>query len=147
MAKSQLSLEQRFWNKVQKTDGCWIWTGYRNKAGYGMFMMPDRVHLAHRVAWMFAYGAIPEGMQVCHHCDNPACVRPDMLFLGTNADNQRDSVRKGRHCSSKKTHCPKGHPYSADNTYMPSWNERQCRICKRENKRNRKYNTKATFTV
>ena len=135
MAKSPLSSAERFWLKVDKTDGCWIWNGYRNVKGYGMFRINGRVHLTHRVSWTFAHGAIPDGLQACHHCDNPSCVRPDYLFTGTNADNQHDSVKKRRHCSTKKTHCPKGHPYEGTNLYTPTRNERQCRICKRENKK------------
>lgn len=136
MAKSLLSVEERFWGKVEKTDGCWLWKGYRTPKGYGVFKMNGKNQQAHRAAWMLTHGPIPTGLDVLHECDNPPCVRPDTLFLGTNTDNQRDSVAKGRHVSSKKTHCPKGHPYDEANVYVPpGLNERQCRHCKRENKR------------
>lgn len=86
---------ERFWEKVKKTDGCWLWIGGKFKYGYGAF--GGRKHdRAHRVSYEMAYGPIPHGLFVCHHCDNPACVRPDHLFVGTNNDNIQDSVRKGR---------------------------------------------------
>jgi hypothetical protein len=91
-------LMDRFWAKVEKTDGCWQWTGSRNSDGYGNFH--DRgTHStkAHRFIYERTYGEIPPGYNVCHRCDNPSCVRPDHLFLGTQADNMRDCQRKGRY--------------------------------------------------
>jgi len=86
----------RFWAKVVKSDGCWEWQGYRKK-GYGHFgVHPRHIVEAHRFSWQLANGPIPEGLFVCHHCDNPPCVRPDHLFLGTNTDNLRDASRKLR---------------------------------------------------
>lgn len=86
----------RFWAKVEKTDTCWLWTGKRNRDGYGLSAFHYRCHPAHRVVWEMTYGPIPEGLRVCHHCDNPPCVRPDHLFLGTDRDNAADRHQKGR---------------------------------------------------
>jgi len=89
-----------FERQFRRTPGCWIWTGTGNR-GRGM-IYDERIgkaRLAHRVAWERANRPIPTGMLVCHHCDNPGCVRPDHLFLGTQRDNMRDATAKGRHVS------------------------------------------------
>ena len=89
-----ITLEERFWAKVKKTRRCWIWTGTTpNK--YGMIRCPP-MRPAHRVSWEIHYGPIPKDMCVLHRCDNPPCVRPDHLFIGTKKDNALDSVAKGR---------------------------------------------------
>jgi hypothetical protein len=87
---------KRFSEKVHKTSGCWLWTASLHKDGYGTFWYQGLVQLAHRVSWTLANGPIPEGMSVLHHCDTPACVRPDHLFLGTQLDNVVDMDTKGR---------------------------------------------------
>ena len=84
----------RFWSRVIKTDTCWIWDSARTAAGYGDFTLEGQVRTAHRYSWELAHGPIPEGMFICHHCDNPPCVRPDHLFLGTHQDNMDDAKAK-----------------------------------------------------
>lgn len=93
-------LSERFFEKVQKTDNCWIWTAALRK-GYGSITKPNAGKTsgklyAHRVSFEIHIGPIPEGMKVLHRCDNPKCVNPSHLFLGTSKDNSLDMVAKGR---------------------------------------------------
>lgn len=94
-----MNTNERFWAKVDKRgdDDCWEWTSYRNRKGYGGLCRKGRSNfLAHRAAWEIAYGEIPDGLCVLHRCDNPPCVNPSHLWLGTNADNVADRESKGR---------------------------------------------------
>jgi len=92
------TLEKRFWGKVKKSSGCWEWEAGCHKHGlpYGKFYTNGKTMVAHRVAYELTYGPVPDGLFVCHKCDNPRCVRPDHLFLGTPKDNTRDRDLKGR---------------------------------------------------
>jgi len=88
----------RFWSRVRKTDRCWEWTGLRfaDSMRYGRFSFNGGSLRVHRLSWILAHGPIPDGLFVLHRCDNPICVWPDHLFLGTQAENIRDCVSKGR---------------------------------------------------
>lgn len=107
--------ESRFWKKVHKTDGCWLWTGARSRMGYGAWTPSasgpqpwPKVH-AHRFSYELAYGPIPEGTCVLHACDTPACVRPDHLWLGSRVDNNLDKLQKGRQARGER-HGSRTHP-------------------------------------
>jgi hypothetical protein len=96
----------RFWKRVQKCGPmpehlrklgrCWLWVAGTHPRGYGMFSAPG-CNYAHRFSWMIHKGGIPKGLEICHHCDNPSCVRPTHLFCGTHADNMHDLRDKGLH--------------------------------------------------
>ena len=91
-------LATRFWEKVKKSDDCWVWTAAIDKCGYGYIGLgPGKgMGKAHRVSWQLHKGGIPEGLCVLHKCDNPSCVNPEHLFLGTQKDNAVDRELKGR---------------------------------------------------
>lgn len=91
-------LEERFWEKVARRaeDECWQWTGARNRDGYGYLWNDGQMPRANRLVWELTNGPIPAGMEVCHSCDNPPCVNPAHLWLGTTGDNARDRETKRR---------------------------------------------------
>lgn len=124
----------RFWHHVAVTDACWTWTASVNEHGYGIFNLRtnEGALLAHRFVWEITYGLIPSGRSVCHSCDNPPCIRPDHLFLGSHEDNMRDMATKRRGRGQRATHCKWGHEYTEDNTgWRHGTMRRYCRTCAR----------------
>ena len=98
--RSVTPLSERFWRHVDQSGDCWVWTGSLTNGGYGHLGLGGRdggTDRAHRVSWRLHFGEIPSGLWVLHKCDNPPCVRPEHLFLGTHDDNMRDCVSKSRH--------------------------------------------------
>lgn len=85
-----------FWNKVIKTDTCWLWSAAKDKDGYGIFHCESKNRRAHRISWELSNGKIKNNLLVLHKCDNPTCINPSHLFLGTTKDNVNDRVKKGR---------------------------------------------------
>ena len=96
------AIAQRFWEKVDKSPGhgqrgdCWVWTAYRDRDGYGNFHIEAHPEKAHRVSYRISKGDIPAGIFVLHSCDNPPCVNPEHLSLGTVQDNSDQMVARGR---------------------------------------------------
>ena len=127
-----IPLEERFWSKVLKTDGCWIWQGGLDYDGYGQIknVGTDR---AARVSWRIANGAIPKGLVVDHICRVRSCVNPSHLRLLTNTQNilcgEGVTARNAR-----KTHCPRGHALEGDNLYRYPDGRRSCQTCQRARK-------------
>lgn len=136
--------EEQFWKHVNKNGPycerlksyCWVWSGWSSGYGqiriYGKLFVGNRIIMAHRFSWTLHNGDIPYGLLVCHQCDNPSCVRPDHLFVGTQKDNMRDCRDKGRlvtYGNSKRTCCKHGHEYTVESTRIDRLGHRHCRIC------------------
>lgn len=121
----------RFWSKVRITDDhreCWEWLAALNSKGYGSFSVNKKTPSSHCYSYVINKGPIPEGFQVTHRCDNPKCVNPNHLVAGTPKYNAQDSIKKGRNHELNRTHCPKGHEYSPENTVIIK-GSRNCRQC------------------
>lgn len=144
LTNNTYNFQPEFASRIRKLDdGCWEWTGWRDRDGYGSFWDKTlkRTLRAHRVACEAKHGPISKGLFACHTCDNPWCVNPDHLFIATNQENQLDSVAKGRRAhlmrESRLTgHCSRGHERTEANTGWSTTRSgrRQafCRICARE---------------
>ena len=129
--------------------GCWIWIGANNPDGYGEITVKGKVQSTHRMSYQAFIGPIPKGMQILHKCDIPACVNPRHLFLGTQNDNVKDCIKKGRRGTNGyelKTHCKNGHEFNSENTYIDKLSNRKprrtCKQCRRERLRIYKIKTR-----
>lgn len=130
--------EDRFWDKVDTSGDCWVWTA-STRGGYGKFWLDGDLHQAHRISYMWAGGTILDGEEVDHLCKNRACVRPDHLEAVSKLENNRRSesvsARKRR-----QTHCSRGHEFTPENTKVYVINGvdcRRCAICERINNKRR----------
>lgn len=142
--------EERFWAKVNKSGACWCWKGRVDKWGYGYFNIKYgkkwRMIGVHRFSWLLHNGGfLVREVNVLHRCDNPSCINPNHLFLGTHTDNMKDKSQKGRHHETKKTHCPQKHTYSKINTYCTKTNKRACRTCNNLRRRTKRQQQKTAL--
>lgn len=122
---------ERFWAKVDKQQDCWIWAGSKMKDGYGHLGVERKMVLAHRFSYELSCGPVPDGMHLHHVCENQSCVRPDHLRVVSPIEHKELTPRSIAYQASQKTHCPQGHPYNEENTYIDKRGSRNCRVCHR----------------
>lgn len=127
-----MTVEERFWAKVDKRGNCWMWTAKTDRKGYGMFYPGNPEYMAaHRFAWQLRNGPIPTGLQIDHLCRVHGCVNPDHMRLVTPRENTLCGTGLTA-VYAARTHCNAGHEYTSENTYTtPGRNARFCRICRR----------------
>ncbi len=124
---------ERLLPRIQfSADGCWEYQGSTDTNGYGLFSVNGHSHHVHRIVYTIFVGPVADDELVCHHCDNRPCIRPSHLFLGTQTDNMRDMVAKGRgrYPNAEKEYCLRGHPRTPANLYIaPKTGYKTCRVC------------------
>jgi hypothetical protein len=140
-AEIRRDLRDSFWNKVDLFHGitdedCWKWKGAKSPYSYPAIWHNKSSIQAYRVSWILNRGDIPPRMEICHKCDMPSCVNPSHLFVGTHRENLIDCAKKNRlnNCRLKRTHCPHGHKFTPENTYVclaknTGRTHRRCRKC------------------
>jgi len=144
--------DKRFWSKVdrQEEDDCWLWGAAENGLGYGIFTRHKKRWYAHRLSYTMLVGPIPEGLVIDHLCRNPGCVNPKHLEPVTHREN---CLRGESFCAkqARRTHCPQGHEYTPENTYLykrvHGKTMRHCRACNRERSRKRRQREKKSKEV
>lgn len=129
-----ISIKDRFWSKVLKSDGCWEWQAARLSAGYGSFSVDGVRHPAHRIAWQLVVGPIAPGLHIDHLCRNIICVNPAHLEPVTPRENTHRGVGPSAQ-NARKTSCNQGHPFDEANTYVSGDGKRACRQCRSANTR------------
>jgi hypothetical protein len=123
---------------IDPTTGCWLpppgkrGKRRKNSASYTRIWLDGRQQRRHVVAFVAFHGPVPEGHEVCHHCDNPPCFNPEHLHAATHAENMREMVARGRKRGGapRRTHCRRGHELTASNVYTRPNGDRQCRRCR-----------------
>lgn len=130
MANRYLPLAERLWSKVERSDGCWLFTGVKWPNGYGQIRDKNRYRVASRVAYELTYGSLPPKMQVDHLCRNRACCRPDHLEAVTNRTNVLRGVGITA-TAARRTSCSRGHPYAPENVRFDRKGKRVCLMCRR----------------
>lgn len=133
--------------KIEEVTGCHIYQGCIGERGYGKINIFKVTVQAHRLSYCIHKGDIPKGLYVCHKCDNPSCINPEHLFIGTALENNMDKIEKGRDRNKSKTHCKHGHEFTAENTNVSKQGKRKCKACDRlnhrkQNETNREYRWK-----
>ncbi len=128
---------ERFFKYVKggEENSCWIWAGAKTKTGYGQFSFNGKPVKAHRFMYETYYGVSPGTLDVCHSCDNPLCINPKHLWLGTAKDNLQDASKKERFPGQQRVHCIKGH-------VLVRTSSGECKVCKKEYQANYYYTKK-----
>ena len=141
-----MTYTERFNEKVERTDTCWLWTGALNSKGYGSMSYNGKGTNAHRLSYILHKGEIPDGLIICHTCDTPKCVNPDHLWAGTPSENMKDMFAKDRQGSTsrQKTHCRRGHEFTPENIVLKTdsdgTTQRNCRECIKISRKNNRNN-------